>query len=117
MDLIPNFAIIGNCGLGKVQVPSGEMKSQPGGAYSRIFNFGSPRPKEEVFNFVWPKQVDSLLYTMIGFFNHGTQGTVTGSQLSFVPLPHTHRGILEHRQDSRDLASLYTVDEGRAAPC
>ena len=33
-----------------------------------------PRPKEEVlFNVFEPKLVDSLLYAMIEFFNHGTQ--------------------------------------------
>ena len=47
-DSIPNFAIIGNDGLGKVQVqkaPSGEMKSQPGGTYNQVFNFGPPDPR------------------------------------------------------------------------
>ena len=37
------------------------MKSQPDGAYSQVFNFGSPRPKDEVFKVVEPKRVDSLL--------------------------------------------------------
>ena len=33
-----------------------------------------PRPEEEVlFNVFEPKLVDSLLYAMIEFFNHGTQ--------------------------------------------
>ena len=32
-----------------------------------------PQPKEEVFKVFEPKRVDSFLYTMIYFFNHGTQ--------------------------------------------
>ena len=48
-DLIPNFAIVGNCGLGKVQVRHAlrhlaGVKSQPGGAYNQVFYFGAPRP-------------------------------------------------------------------------
>ena len=47
-DFIANFAIIGNCGLGKVQVraPSRGVKSRPGGAYNRVSNFGPPDSKE-----------------------------------------------------------------------
>ena len=40
------------------------FKSQPGGAYNQVFNFGSPRPKEEVLKDFEPKQVDSLLLTV-----------------------------------------------------
>ena len=39
-----------------------------------------------LFNVFEPKLVDSLLYAMIEFFNHGIQGTATWSQLSLVPL-------------------------------
>ena len=57
-----------------------------------------PRPEEEVlFNVFEPKLVDSLLYAMIEFFNHGIQGTATWSQLSLVPLHtvgHSERGSL-----------------------
>ena len=53
-----------------------------------------PRPKEEVlFNVFEPKLVDSILYAMIEFFNHGIQGTATWSQLSFVPL-----SVIEERR-------------------
>ena len=38
-----------------------------------------------LFNVFEPKLVDSLLYAMIEFFNHGIQGTATWSQLSLVP--------------------------------
>ena len=38
-----------------------------------------------MFNVFEPILVDSLLYAMIEFFNHGFQGTATWSQLSFVP--------------------------------
>ena len=38
-----------------------------------------------LFNVLEPKLVDSLLYAMIEFFNHGIQGTATWSQLSLVP--------------------------------
>ena len=38
-----------------------------------------------LFNVFEPKLVDSLLYAMIKFFNHGIQGTATWSQLSLVP--------------------------------
>ena len=38
-----------------------------------------------MFNVFEPKLVDSLLYAMIEFFNHGIQDTATWSQLSFVP--------------------------------
>ena len=44
-----------------------------------------PPTLKKVFKVFEPKWVDSLLYTTISFFNHGTQGTATGSQLSFVP--------------------------------
>ena len=54
------------------------------------------RPKEEVlFNVFEPKLVDSLLYAMIYFFNHGIQGTATWSQLSFVPLMTLGTGEME----------------------
>ena len=56
--------------------------SRSGGAYNRVLNCGSPIPNEEVYKVFEPKRVDSLLYTMIGLLNHGTQGTATGSQLS-----------------------------------
>ena len=42
----------------------------------------APLPGGTVFK---PKRVDSILYTMIEFFNHGIQGTATWSQLSLVP--------------------------------
>ena len=38
-----------------------------------------------LFNVFEPKLVDSLLYAMIDFFNHGIQDTATWSQLSLVP--------------------------------
>ena len=44
-----------------------------------------------LFNVFEPKLVDSLLYAMIEFFNHGIQGTATWSQLSLVP-PHRRGG-------------------------
>ena len=46
--------------------------SWPCGAYNRVLNCGSTRPKEEVFKVFEPKRVDS-------------QGTATWSQMSFVP--------------------------------
>ena len=40
----------------------GGVKSQPGGAYNRVFNFGSPPcPKEAVLKMYWPKRADNLL--------------------------------------------------------
>ena len=58
--------------------------SWPGGVYNVGLNCGLHRPKEEVFKVFEPKRVDSILYTMIYFFNRGTQAT-NGNQLSFVP--------------------------------
>ena len=84
-----------------------------------------PRPKEEVlFNVFEPKLVDSLLYAMIEFFNHGTQwGTSCplsptllldlhleagytfapfgGQDEGRLPLPRSSRSTLLHRPPSR----------------
>ena len=48
------------------------MKSQPGGAYNWVFNFGPPPQTQG-------RGVQRI-------FNHGTQGTASGRQRSFVPL-------------------------------
>ena len=61
--------------------------SWPGGAYNWVLNCGSTQTQgggvQKLFE---PKRVDSLLYIMIEFFNHGIQGTAMWSQLSFVSL-------------------------------
>ena len=61
-----HFAIIGNCGLGKMQVC--HAWRHPAGAHTAGYLILVPPDPS---------------YHMI--FNHGSQGTATGSQLSFVP--------------------------------
>ena len=70
-----------DCGLRQVQVRQAwgylrvcEMSEQAA-AYNWVLNCAPPppRPKEEVFKVFEPTLVDSLLYAMIYFFNHGTQ--------------------------------------------
>ena len=48
-----------------------------------------------LFNVFEPKLVDSLLYAMIEFFNHGIQGTATWSQLSLVPLTVHNKKVID----------------------
>ena len=43
-DLIPILPLLGTReseGVSRLKALGGEMKSQPGGAYNRVFNFGS----------------------------------------------------------------------------
>ena len=47
-----------------------------------------------LFKVFEPKLVDSLMYAMIEFFNHGIQGTATWSQLSLVPHIHAQRSVV-----------------------
>ena len=72
--------------------------SRLGGAYNRVLNCGSPRPNEEVFKVFEPKRVDSLLCTMIGFFNHDTQGTETVSNCPLCDI--LKRTIYELSEDT-----------------
>ena len=57
MDWIPNFAVIGNYGLGKVRHAwmhlAGGGGSQPGGVYNQIFNFGSPQTQGGGIQSLW----------------------------------------------------------------
>ena len=58
-----------------------------------------------LFNVFEPKLVDSLLYAMIEFFNHGIQGTATWNQLSFVPHERVEtNGLIEF---DKSLADIY----------
>ena len=67
-------------GLGKVQVCH---------AFNRVFNFGSTRPKEEVFKVVEPKRLERILL----HFNNGTQGGGRGPILSGPPNIYGYGGI------------------------
>ena len=81
INLISIYCHHWDCRLGKVQVRqawgylAGVWNVLAGAAYNRVLNCGSPppRPEEEVFKVFEPKRVDSFLYTMIEFSNHGTQ--------------------------------------------
>ena len=64
--------------------------SWPGRSYNRVLIGVPPIPKV-VFKIIEPKRIDSLLYAMIDFVNHGIQGTATWSQLSFVPPKNWHK--------------------------
>ena len=69
-DLIPNFAIIGNCWLGKVQVRhtwrhlarEGEQ-SRPGGAYNQVFNFYSSQTQGGGVQYCIGLQTQIPIYT------------------------------------------------------
>ena len=80
----PNFTIIGTAesaveGALSLKAHSGGVKCPGQVAPTTGLKLWFPQTQRGAFNIFEPKQVDSLLYTMIGFFNHGTQGTATGS--------------------------------------
>ena len=56
-----------------------------------------------MFNVFEPKLVDSLLYAMIEFVNHGIQGTATWSQLSLVP----HQQYIKQKQHMQEIQEYY----------
>ena len=71
INLIPIYCHHWDGGLWKVLVHqawghlAGVSNVLAGGAYNRVLNCGSPRPKEEVFKVFAPKRMDSLLHTTI----------------------------------------------------
>ena len=74
-----------DCGPGKVQVHQGGVKCSSRCRLQQGFKLWFPQTQGGGVKKIEPKRVDSILYTMIEFFNHGIQGTATWSQLSFVP--------------------------------
>ena len=79
-DLIPNFSIMRNCelrestGVSRLKAPSGwgggggvGVESRPGGAYNRVFNFGTPQTQGGGVQSFRPKQVNSLLWPWYNF--------------------------------------------------
>ena len=63
-----------SAGTSNLRVPTGMWNVLAGGRLQLGLKIlVPPRPKEVLFNVFEPKLVDSLLYAMIEFFNHGTQ--------------------------------------------
>ena len=74
-----------SAGVSSLRVPSAGVKCPSRPRLQLGLKLWFPQTQGGGVQSFEPKQVDSLLFTMIEFCNHGIQGTATWSQLSFVP--------------------------------